>query len=67
MASTNGIIFPESMADILANPVGIFFGSMPAISTAPAAYLVIKATRSPPINRSKQIYRRKPTHPLLAT
>jgi hypothetical protein len=42
MASTNGVIFPESMADILANPVDIFFGSTPATSTAPAAYLVIE-------------------------
>jgi hypothetical protein len=42
MASTNGVIFSESMADILANPVGICFGSMPATSTAPAARHVIK-------------------------
>jgi hypothetical protein len=33
---------PESMADILANPVDICFGSMPAKSTAPAACLVIE-------------------------
>jgi hypothetical protein len=42
MASTNGVIFPESMADILTNPVGICFGSMPAKSTAPAACFVIE-------------------------
>jgi hypothetical protein len=42
MAPTNGDIFPESMVDILANPVDICFGSMPAKSTAPAAYLVIE-------------------------
>jgi hypothetical protein len=42
MASTNDVIFPESMADILANPNDICFGSMPATSTAPAAYVVIK-------------------------
>jgi hypothetical protein len=42
MASTNGIIFPESMADILANPVDISFGSMLATSTAPTACLVIE-------------------------
>jgi hypothetical protein len=42
MASTNGVIFPESMAEILANPVNICFGSMPATSTASAAYLVIE-------------------------
>jgi hypothetical protein len=42
MASTNGIIFPKSMADFLANPVDIRFGSMPAKSTAPTACLVIE-------------------------
>jgi hypothetical protein len=42
MASTNGIIFPESMADFLANPVDICFGSVPLTSTAPATCLVIK-------------------------
>jgi hypothetical protein len=42
MASTNDVIFPESMADILANPVDICFGLMPATSTAPAACLVIE-------------------------
>jgi hypothetical protein len=43
MASINNVIFPESMADILANPVDICFGSMPAKSTAPAACLVIES------------------------
>jgi hypothetical protein len=42
MASTNGVIFPESMEDFLANPVDILFGSMPVASTAPAACLVIE-------------------------
>jgi hypothetical protein len=42
MASTNNVIFPESMADILVNPVDICFGSMPAKSTTPTAYLVIE-------------------------
>jgi hypothetical protein len=42
MASINDIIFPESMADILAKPVDICFGSMPVTSTAPAACLVIE-------------------------
>jgi hypothetical protein len=42
MSSTNGVIFPESMADILANPFDICFGSMPAKSTTPTTYLVIK-------------------------
>jgi hypothetical protein len=42
MASTNSVIFPESMADILANPVDICFGSMPTTSTAPATFLVIE-------------------------
>jgi hypothetical protein len=42
MALTNGVIFPESMADILANPVDICFGSMLAKSTVPATCLVIE-------------------------
>jgi hypothetical protein len=42
MASTNGVIFSESMVNILANPVDICFGSMPVKSTAPAACLVIE-------------------------
>jgi hypothetical protein len=42
MAWTNGVTFPESMADFLANPVDICFGSMPTTSTAPAACLVIE-------------------------
>jgi hypothetical protein len=42
MASTNGVGFPKSMEDILANPVGIDFGSMPAASTTPATCFVIE-------------------------
>jgi hypothetical protein len=42
MASTNGVIFPESMADTLTNPVDICFGSMSVKSTAPATCLVIE-------------------------
>jgi hypothetical protein len=42
MAPTNSVIFPESMADFLANPVDICFGSIPATSTASAACLVIE-------------------------
>jgi hypothetical protein len=48
MASTNGVIFPESMADFLANPVDICFGSMPATSTAPAVCLVIEGNAVTP-------------------
>jgi hypothetical protein len=62
MASTNGIIFPESMADILANSVDICFVSMPATSTAPAACLVIKGNA---VTTNQQIetdlYRTTPT------
>jgi hypothetical protein len=43
MAPTNDVIFPESMEDILTNPVDICFGSMPVKSTAPAACLIIKS------------------------
>jgi hypothetical protein len=42
MASTNSVVFPESMADFLTNPVDIRFGSMPAASTTPTACLVIE-------------------------
>jgi hypothetical protein len=42
MASTNGVIFPDNMANFLANPIDICFGSMPATSTAPTACLVIE-------------------------
>jgi hypothetical protein len=42
MASTNGVIFPKSMADILANPVDICFGLVSATSTTPVACLVIE-------------------------
>jgi hypothetical protein len=42
MASSNSVIFPESMVDILANPIDIFFGYMLAESTAPGACLVIE-------------------------
>jgi hypothetical protein len=34
MASTNDVIFSESLADIIANPVDICFGSIPATSSA---------------------------------
>jgi hypothetical protein len=43
MAPTNDVIFPESMAGILPNPINICFGSMPAKSTGPAACLVIES------------------------
>jgi hypothetical protein len=61
MAST-GVIFPESMADFLANPVDICFGSMPATSTAPAACLVIEGNA---ITTNQQIETdlSKKTHP----
>jgi hypothetical protein len=42
MASTNGVIFPQSMADFLTNPIDIRFGSMPAKSTTRADCLVIE-------------------------
>jgi hypothetical protein len=48
MASTNGVTFPKSMVDILANPVDICFGSMPAKSTTPVACLVIEGNTVTP-------------------
>jgi hypothetical protein len=62
MASTNGVIFPESMADFLANPINICFGSMPAASTIPAACLVIEGNA---VTTNQQIGTNlsKKTHP----
>jgi hypothetical protein len=42
MASTNSVIFPESMEHFLANPVDVLFGSMPAASTIPSVCLIVK-------------------------
>jgi hypothetical protein len=44
MASSSGVIFPESMVDFLANLVDICFGSMPAVSSSTAAYLIMEST-----------------------
>jgi hypothetical protein len=62
MASTNGVIFLESMADFLANPVDICFGSMPATSTTPASHLVIEGNM---VTTDQQIETNllKKTHP----
>jgi hypothetical protein len=62
MASTNSFIFPESMADILANPVDICFGSMPATSTAPAACFVIEGN-AVTTNQQIEIDLSSKTHP----
>jgi hypothetical protein len=62
MASTNGVIFPESMADFLANPVDICFGSMPAKYTAPAACLVIEGN-AVTTNQKIESDLSKQTHP----
>jgi hypothetical protein len=44
VASTNDVIFPKSMADILDNFVDICFGSMPATSTSPTTCFVIESS-----------------------
>jgi hypothetical protein len=62
MASTNGIIFSESMEDILANPVDICFGSMPVTSTAPAACLIIE-TNAVTTNQDIETDLSTKTHP----
>jgi hypothetical protein len=62
MASTNGVIFPESIVSFLANPVDIRFGSMPVKSTTPAACLVIEGNA---VTTNKQTVTNllKETHP----
>jgi hypothetical protein len=62
MASTNGVIFPESMADFLANPVDICFGTMSVTSTAPAASLVIEGN-AVTTNQHIETHLSKKTHP----
>jgi hypothetical protein len=62
MSSTNGVIFPESMADILANPVDICFGSMPATSTALAACFIIEGN-AVTINKQIKTDLSSETHP----
>jgi hypothetical protein len=67
MASTNGVIFRESMKDILANPVDICFGSMPATSTASVACLIIEGntvTTNQQIetDRNRSVDKNPPTH-----
>jgi hypothetical protein len=62
MASNNNVIFPESMADFLANPVDICFGSMPTNSTAPAACLVIEGD-AVTTNQQVETDLLKKTHP----
>jgi hypothetical protein len=51
------------MADFLANPVDICFGSMPATSTAPAACLVIEGN-AVTTNQHIETDLSKKTHPL---
>jgi hypothetical protein len=62
MALTNDVIFPESMADFLANPVDICLGSMPVTSTAPAACLVIEGN-AVTTNQQIETDLSKKTHP----
>jgi hypothetical protein len=62
MASTNDIIFSGSMADFLANPVDICFGSMPATSTTPVACLVIEGN-TVTTNQQIEADLSKKTHP----
>jgi hypothetical protein len=62
MASTNSVIFPESMANFLANPVDICFGSILATSTAPGACLVIEGN-TVTTNQQIETDLSKKTHP----
>jgi hypothetical protein len=67
MASTNGVIFPESMADILADPVNISFGLMPATSTTPVACLAIEGNAATTDQQIETDLSSETHHPLLAT
>jgi hypothetical protein len=62
MASTNSVIFSDSMVDFLANPVDICFGSMPTTSTAPATCLVIERN-AVTTNQQIETNLSKKTHP----
>jgi hypothetical protein len=65
MAFPRSVIFLESMPDFLANPVNICFGSMPAKSTAPAAYLVIESnaiTSNQQVESDMRVEIHPPTH-----
>jgi hypothetical protein len=62
MALTNSVIFPESMANFLANPVDICFGSMLGTSTARAACLVIQGN-AVTTNQRVETYLLKESHP----
>jgi hypothetical protein len=62
MASTNDVIFPESMADFLANPVDIRLGSMLATSTVLATCLVIEGN-AVTTNQQIETDLSKRTHP----
>jgi hypothetical protein len=46
MAARSGVVFPASMADILAKPMEICFGSFAATSTT----LVVAASPATPVN-----------------
>jgi hypothetical protein len=62
IASTNDVIFLKSMADFLVNPVDIYFGSMSAKSTAPAAYLIIEGN-AVTTNQQMEVDLSSETHP----
>jgi hypothetical protein len=49
MAARSGVLFAASMADILAGPVEIFFGSFTATSTALAAATSSTASMEAPV------------------
>jgi hypothetical protein len=62
MASTNGVIFSESMADFLTTPVDICFGSILATSTTLAASLIIEGN-AVTTNQQIETDLSKKTHP----
>jgi hypothetical protein len=66
MATRFDIVFPASMADILANPVEIYFGSFTATSatlaaaTSPTASIKVPATSGPSSGQKSKTHPPKP-------
>jgi hypothetical protein len=65
MVAQSGVVFPASMADILANPVEISFGSFTATSTTLAAATPPTASKKAPAtpDAAPSSSKKSKTHP----